>query len=1035
MDANRRGRSLEILPPLLSLLVWLATSAPVHGETNPELVPNGGFEDGVTGWSAFTPEESHDKHCEFTVVQDQPHSGNSCAKLTSADFARFAVATKPVPVIAGSHYRISVWYRAGSQAEFSRRSPGFSIRLTLSGVRLQIGAEGVIVPGNPPAMKNPMPTEWKQLSAVIEVPPGGTSLMAELFSYAKGPVFFDDLSIQHVEPSEPVTPLSTGVAYSSLATVSATSGPTSPVMPATPGPLTTDAQIIAELNLDLPGMEKLKAAVQGGQIAEIEAAYLDYRRHESKVRWKTMPSDKPATPVETTDKVGDLVAAHNVMRDGYHYGPPACFMGKDFNWLYNPVSKGDPTYSDEFSYCVVSRTESWEHVADAYWKTGDEKYAKAWVELLEDFALKNPVPVDAPFGSTLMWRTLDSATRMDVSWPYCYFRFLDSPSFTPEAQWIYLKMMRDHALRLTSGLKDITRTGNWVTDECDALYTIGALFPELKTSSSWRDAGIDRLTIECNRTVQPDGVESELTPGYHFGALGQFRGPFDLAKLNNLPIPSLFKEKILSMYRSMVIVMQQNGQDVCTNDSWIVNARRSAKDGLQIGDDPVLAWAASGGKAGTPLPDSTCLPYAGFYTMRSGWDWNDMFVFFRGGPPGSGHEHQDKLEVTLRAWDNDLLIDPGTYTYDKSNFRRYFIGTAAHDTILVDGKWQHRPNNIPPVSTPADCPWVTTPLFDYVAGTYSDGYQESDYAPIEFSPQKWAGELDKTVSHTRRVLYLRPYCVLVFDQLDGTGNHSFEAHWHIGPPNDKSQTNTPTQVASAGRIDSSTQAYFSDRGSDVNLALFPLEREHLTVDVAMGQKGPLLGWAVKDGKAFPTPTVRFIKQQDAPAVFATVLYPYQKDNLPAVTGQALAAGDGMWGQTIITSREKAEVVLSKDGSCKAISIQSGLAGSTISAQAAGLILRQPTGQSNSFVGGWGMREYNDGAIAFTADASADLAFRRGTNPLFFNAGDQPIVLKLSRPAAHDLPLPPKTWTDSTGSPAAAPELFEPLVASKKKSTH
>jgi hypothetical protein len=90
--------------------------------------------------------------------------------------------------------------------------------------------------------------------------------------------------------------------------------------------------------------------------------------------------------------------------------------------------------------------------------------------------------------------------------------------------------------------------------------------------------------------------------------------------------------------------------------------------------------------------------------MRSGWEWNDMFLFFRAGPPGSGHEHQDKLEVTLRAWDNDLLIDPGTFTYDKSNFRRYFIGTASHDTIIVDGKWQHRPSNIPPVTEPASCP-------------------------------------------------------------------------------------------------------------------------------------------------------------------------------------------------------------------------------------------------------------------------------------------------------------------------------------------
>jgi hypothetical protein len=626
-----------------------------------------------------------------------------------------------------------------------------------------------------------------------------------------------------------------------------------------------------------------------------------------------------------------------------------------------------------------------------------------------------------------LWRTLDSATRMAFSWPYCYFRFLDSPSFTPAAQWVYLKMMRDHALRLTQGLENKSRTGNWVTDECDALYTIGTLFPELKSASSWRDIGVNRLVVECNRTVEPDGMESELTPGYHYGALGQLRGPFDLAKLNGLTIPPIFKEKILAMYRAPVIVMQQNGQDVCTNDSWIVNARKSAKDGLQVGDDPVLEWAASGGKSGMPLPDSTCLPYAGFYTMRSGWDWNDMFLFFRAGPPGSGHEHQDKLEVTLRAWDNDLLIDPGTYSYDRSNLRRYFIGTASHNTIIVDGKWQHRPDNIPPVTEQANCPWVNTPLFDYVAGTYDDGYQLSEYVPAEFQPQKWVGDVDKSVTHTRRVIYLRPYYVLVFDSLDGTGNHTYEAHWQIGPTNDNG-----TAAMSPGQIDPSTQAYFSNRGGNVNIALFPLERDHLTANVVVGQKGPILGWAQKDNKAFPSPTVSFIKQQDAPATFATLLYPYQNNAVPAVAGQPLETDADAWGQSMVTPLERAEVVLIRDGTSKAISFQSAVAGAAVSAQAAGLMLRQPAGQSAAFVGGWDVRSYNDGAIAFTCDSGVGIAFTRDQNPLFFNAGTEPVAINLTRPTTAKITLAPRAWTDSRGNPAAAPELFGPLVPGRKK---
>lgn len=1007
------------------LMAWLLIVQPTFAQDKHELLSNGGFEDGATDWSIYVPEDSAEKHCTFTVVQDQPHSRAACAQLNSSDITRFCVGHKPITVTPGEHYRISAWFRAGAQTQFAKKTPGFSIRLNLTGVRLQINAEGVITPANPILLKNPMPTQWTEVAVVIQVPAGSTSLGMDLFSYAGGPLFIDDVSVEKVESSVKVMPLEGGVDYASLGGA-ATTGPTPPVLPAKPGPVMTDAEIIADVNLDLPGMEKVKAAVQGGQLPEIQQAYLDFRRHDSKAKWKVMPSAKPATPTEQTDELGDLVASHHVTRGAYHYGPPATFMGDDFNWLYNPVSRGDPAFSNEFTYCIVARTEFWLNLADAYWKTNNEKYAKAWTEQLQDFALKNPMQTSTPDGVATVWRTLDSATRMDVSWPYCYYHFLDSPSFTPAAQWVYLKLMHDHADRLVQGLSNKMRTGNWVTDECYGLYAIGALFPELKDAATWRDIAVDRLTIECNRTIEPDGMETELTPGYHYGALSQFRGPYDLARLNGLPIPDIFKAKIISMYRAPVIVMQQNGQDVCTNDSWIINARKAAKDGLEIGDDPTLQWAASGGKSGTPLPDSTCLPYAGFYTMRGGWEWNDLFLFFRAGPVGSGHEHQDKLEITLRAWDNDLLIDPGTYTYDKSNFRRYFIGTAAHNTILVDGKWQHRLAEIPPVTKAVDNPWVTTPLFDYVAGTYDAGYQENVYAPIEYAPLKWVGTLDKSVSHTRRVVYLRPYYVLVVDTLDGSGKHAFEAHYHIGVAGGQTNANS-----TGGRVDEATQAFFSERGNDVNIALFPLERDHLTVDWVQGQKAPVLGWCTKDNKPIPTPTVRFIKEQEAPAVFATFLYPYQKADVPTVTGQSLAAGDGVWAQAIVTPREKVQIALVKNGSSTVMSFESALLGGAVKAQAAGLVIRQPKGTADVYVGGWNLQSYDDASTAFTANTPASVLCVHGPHPLFYNAGSEPVTLTLTRPVARALTIAPQTWVTADGNAVAAPALVAPFIPKKK----
>jgi len=105
---------------------------------------------------------------------------------------------------------------------------------------------------------------------------------------AAGTLYLDDFSVQKVAPMETVTPLQGGGSYSGLA-AAAPAGPSPPVLPEHPGPLTTDAEMIAELNLDAPGMDKVKAAVQSGKLPAIEAAYLDYRQHISTAKWTNMP--------------------------------------------------------------------------------------------------------------------------------------------------------------------------------------------------------------------------------------------------------------------------------------------------------------------------------------------------------------------------------------------------------------------------------------------------------------------------------------------------------------------------------------------------------------------------------------------------------------------------------------------------------------------------------------------------------------------------------------------------------------------------
>src|SRR5690606_4806822 len=58
----------------------------------------------------------------------------------------------------------------------------------------------------------------------------------------------------------------------------------------------------------------------------------------------------------------------------------------------------------------------------------------------------------------------------------------------------------------------------------------------------------------------------------------------------------------------------------------------------------------------------------------------------------AAHGHADALSFTLSVDGRELFVDPGTYAYHtQARWRAYFRGTAAHNTVRVDGEDQSEP--------------------------------------------------------------------------------------------------------------------------------------------------------------------------------------------------------------------------------------------------------------------------------------------------------------------------------------------------------
>ena len=87
-------------------------------------------------------------------------------------------------------------------------------------------------------------------------------------------------------------------------------------------------------------------------------------------------------------------------------------------------------------------------------------------------------------------------------------------------------------------------------------------------------------------------------------------------------------------------------------------------------------------------------PTGGYAMLRSGWGdggrsyGDECWGVFDTGPLGDGgHGHYDHLAVELWAAGRPLALDAGRFTYadGPDGWRRWFKGTAAHNTVQVDG--------------------------------------------------------------------------------------------------------------------------------------------------------------------------------------------------------------------------------------------------------------------------------------------------------------------------------------------------------------
>ena len=447
----------------------------------------------------------------------------------------------------------------------------------------------------------------------------------------------------------------------------------------------------------------------------------------------------------------DVGVARDVLAGRFTHNGVTLALGTAPNWLHAGLDR-DVEWRIEW----VKANEGLD-LAHAYAVTGDGEYLTAWEQLVASYTSQVPVGHE---------RSEVSARRV-LSWLYAWQRFRDAgAAVDPHLVTTLVARLRLDADHLAAHL---TPARNHRTLELYALLLVGLALDDRGLATR----ALDLLGQNAERDVLPDGVHCERSSDYHMIVLRSFVGAIANARLAHLAVPAGLLERTGLACDVALHLQRPDGLTPALSDGDVEDYRPLlARAGGLLGRAD-LAWAATGGTTGAPpATRNATFPIGGYAMLRSGWGdggrryGDEYWGVFDCGPLGEGgHGHYDHLAVELWGDGHPLVLDAGRFTYaDECGWRRWFKGTAAHNTVCVDGRDQtpYRPGKPKgPTSTARLAHVLSDGGVDAVVGATSS----PSYDAV----------------HTRTVALVNGARWVVHDRLRGESTHEYVARWHLAP--------------------------------------------------------------------------------------------------------------------------------------------------------------------------------------------------------------------------------------------------------------
>lgn len=308
--------------------------------------------------------------------------------------------------------------------------------------------------------------------------------------------------------------------------------------------------------------------------------------------------------------------------------------------------------------------------------------------------------------------------------------------------------------------------GNHLVSNAKALV-FGGLFYDGKEADQWLQKGLKILQREISEQVLPDGGHYERSTMYHALALIDF---IDLCNISNVHAARLTQDHVeqLEVWRATCRLMlnwlssmsHPDGEISFFNDA-AMRVAPAPREIARYYRSVIGHEKEKLNRAGLQF-----LSHSGYARLTN----NNLVLIADIGPVGPdhlpGHAHADTLSFEFSLHGQRVLVNSGTSTYDEGAERLRQRGSAAHNTLVVNGEnsseiWKSfrvARRAYPSVfSVTDDCTGTLT------IDASHDGYKR----------------FSKPVEH-RRVWTLQSHSLTIYDTIVGAPE-SVEVYFHFHP--------------------------------------------------------------------------------------------------------------------------------------------------------------------------------------------------------------------------------------------------------------